>query len=69
MKEKPIFLRVHVSVARRGADDGKLFRLKNALTKGVFAITLSKRAMFFNCKTNKKTKGIPIKHRSTTVAL
>jgi len=66
---KPIFLRVGLRVARRRAEDGKLFRWKNALTKGIFAITLLQSTTFFNYETDKKTKAISTKHWSKTFAL
>ena len=67
-KKKPKFLRAPLRVARRRADYGKLIRWENALTKGISAITLMQRAMFFNCETDKKMKGIPTKHWIKTVA-
>jgi hypothetical protein len=68
-KKKPIFLTVGLRVARKRADDGKLVRWKNALTKGIFAITMLGSTTFFYYETDKKTKAISTKHWSKMVAL
>jgi len=53
-KKKPKFLRAPLRVARRRADYGKLIRWENALTKGIPAITLMQRAMFFTARLTRR---------------
>jgi hypothetical protein len=44
-------------------DNHDLVGRKNTLTKGIFAVTLTKRAFFFNGHTYKEMEGLTLKYR------
>ncbi len=66
-KKKPVFPRIRLRVTRWRADKGYLLRWKKILAKGILTVTLTKWAMLFNCKTDKKLKWVTTKVRSKLI--
>jgi hypothetical protein len=61
--KEPILLGISVRVTQRGTDNCDLIRRTNTLTKGIFAVTLTKLASFLNGHTNEKMEELTSKER------
>jgi hypothetical protein len=62
-QKEPILLGISVRVTQRGTDICDLVGRKNTLTKGVFAVTLMKQALFLNGHTYNEMEGLTLKDR------
>jgi hypothetical protein len=62
-QKEPILLGISIRVIQRGTDNRDLVGRKNTLTKGIFAVTLTKWASFLDGQTYEETEGLIFKDR------
>jgi hypothetical protein len=63
LQKEPILLEISVRVTQRGIDNCDLVGRKKTLTKGIFAVTLTKWLLFLNGHTYKEMEGLTSKDR------
>jgi hypothetical protein len=64
-----IFLRISLGIARRCAYNSDFIIQKYTMIEGIFTVSLTKRTMLFDSKTDKKMKGVLAQNRGKAIAL